>query len=70
VLAGFPLSDQVAYFPHQRLVSVDGRLRRFVGRCRSPASVIFASRLLDVRFTLGDPRLEIGDTPLQRFARA
>ena len=69
LLQGFPLSDQVADFPHQRLVSVDDRLRRFVivVKTRLDHSGL---ELLDLRLTLSDASFEIGDAPLQRLACA
>src|SRR5688572_10831961 len=67
-LQRFPLADEVAHLPHQRLVPVDQLLRRI-------AIVIEAGRghrflqLLDARLALGDADLEIGDALLQCFGR-
>src|SRR5687767_56236 len=69
LLKRFPLADEVAHLPHQRLVPVDQLLRRI-------AVVIEAGRghrrleLLDARLALGNAGLEIGDALLQGFGRA
>src|SRR5688572_31900654 len=69
LLKRFPLADEVAHLPHQRLVPVDRLLRRIT-------VVIEAGRghrclqLLDARLALGNADLEIGDALLQRFGRA
>jgi hypothetical protein len=68
-LEGFPLSHEVADFPHQRLMAID----QFSGAL---AVVVKAGRghrgleLLHARLALGNTAFQVGNTLLQRFEAA
>src|SRR5690606_11863087 len=69
LLQRFPLAHEVADLPHERLVAIDGGLRR-LAVVVEPGRGHGLLELLDLGLARGDARLEIGNALLQRFGRA
>jgi hypothetical protein len=69
LLQRFPLRHQIAYFPHQRLMAVDHNLGG-ITVIVEPGRRDRRFDRLDLFFTGGDPRLEVGNAFLQPFGLA
>ncbi len=65
-LQGFPLTHEVADFPHQRLMPVDHRLRG-IRIVVEPGRRDDRLELLDLRFPVGNPGFQFRDPLVQRI---